>query len=167
MSLMTKKFAGRSKSGPSGVCSRKRKLTPKRLILLVMSLQRAVQRELDSFFQKLSSSDFTIRQVTKGAFTQARAKLNEWAFVRLNEVAVESFYEDAPYHTWNGKRLLAVDGTRLMLPNHQSVIDEFGQSSYGPKSDSPRSVAIASMLYDVLNQITVDASIAPYKKEKW
>ncbi len=91
--------------------------------------------------------------------------MNEWAFVRLNEVAVESFYQDAPYHTWNGKRLLAVDGTRLMLPNHQSVIDEFGQSSYGPKSDSPRSVAIASMLYDVLNQITLDASIAPYKKK--
>jgi hypothetical protein len=130
-----------------------------------MSLQKALQRELDDFFRKLSSSDFTIREVTKGAFSQARAKLNEWAFIRLNEVAVESFYEDAPYHKWNNMRLLAVDGTRLMLPNHPSVIAEFGQSSYGPKSDSPRSVAIASMLYDVLNQITIDASIAPYKKK--
>ena len=130
-----------------------------------MSLQRALQRELDSFFQKLESSDFTIREVTKSAFSQARAKLNEWAFIRLNEVAIESFYEDAPYHSWNGMRLLAVDGTRLMLPNHPSVIAEFGQNSYGPKSDSPRSVAIASMLYDVLNQLTLDASIAPYKKK--
>lgn len=130
-----------------------------------MSLQRALQRELDSFFQKLESSDFTIREVTKGAFSQARAKLNEWAFIRLNDVAIESFYEDAPYYSWNGMRLLAVDGTRLMLPNHPSVIAEFGQTSYGPKSDSPRSVAIASMLYDVLNQLTLDASIAPYKKK--
>jgi len=163
--LNNREFAGRSKSGPSEVCSRKRKLTLNRLILLIMSLQKALQRELDDFFRKLSSSDFTIREVTKGAFSQARAKLNEWAFIRLNEVAVESFYEDAPYHKWNNMRLLAVDGTRLMLPNHPSVIAEFGQSSYGPKSDSPRSVAIASMLYDVLNQITIDASIAPYKKK--
>jgi hypothetical protein len=163
--LNNQEFAGRSKSGPRGVCSRDRKLTINRLILLIMSLQRALQRELDSFFQKLESSDFTIREVTKGAFTQARAKLNEWAFIRLNEVAVESFYEDAPYYSWNGMRLLAVDGTRVMLPNHPSVIAEFGQNLYGPKSDSPRSVAIASMLYDVLNQLTIDASIAPYKRK--
>jgi hypothetical protein len=130
-----------------------------------MSLQRALQRELDSFFKKLSSSDFTIREVTKGAFSQARAKLNEWAFIRLNEVAVDSFYEDAEYYMWNNMRLLAVDGTRIMLPNHPSIKAEFGESSYGPNADSPRSVAIASMLYDVLNQVVLDASIAPYVKK--
>ena len=43
-----------------------------------------------------------------------------------------------------------------------SVIAEFGQHSFGPKADSPRSLALASMLYDVLNQMTIDAEIAPY-----
>ena len=59
-------------------------------------------------------------------------------------------------------RVLAVDGTRLILPKHDSVIEEFGQHKFGPKSDSLRSMAMASMLYDVLNQITIDAEIAPY-----
>ena len=49
-----------------------------------MSLNRAIQRELDSFFQKIDSSDYTIREVTKGAFSQARLKLNEWGFIRFN-----------------------------------------------------------------------------------
>ncbi len=131
-----------------------------------MSLNRAIQRELDDFFKKITSSDFSIRSVTKGAFSQARKKLNAWAFIRLNEVAVNTFYDGAEYLVWYSKRVLAVDGTRLVLPNHESVIEEFGQHSFGPNSDSPRSLAIASMLYDVLNQIVLDAQIAPYKSSE-
>jgi hypothetical protein len=59
-------------------------------------------------------------------------------------------------------RTLAVDGTRLVLPNHPSVVEEFGQHQFGPKANSPRSLAMGSMLYDVLNQTTLDAQLAPY-----
>ncbi|MCF6364568.1 MAG: IS4 family transposase [Bacteroidales bacterium] len=143
--------------------SRKRKLTIRALIILIMSLNRAIQRELDSFFQKVDSSDYTIREATKGAFSQARAKLNEWGFIRLNEIAADTFYSQSEYYVWNGHRLLAVDGTRLMLPNHKTVKAEFGECSFGPKADSKRSMALASMLYDVLNQISIDAQLAPFK----
>jgi hypothetical protein len=88
--------------------------------------------------------------------------LNPWAFKRLNEVAATTFYNEAEYYTWHDMRVLAVDGTRLVLPNHPSVIEEFGQQQFGPKADSPRSLAMASMLYDVLNQITLDSQLAPY-----
>ena len=94
--------------------------------------------------------------------SQARAKLNPWAFIRLNEVAVNTFYDRAEYYQWHGMRTLAVDGSRLVLPNHPSVIEEFGQHEFGPKADSKRSLAMVSMLYDVLNQVTLDAQIAPY-----
>ena len=107
-----------------------------------MSLNRALQRELDSFFKKITSSDFSIREATKGAFSQARAKLNAWAFIRLNEVAVDTFYNTVEYLKWHGLRLLAVDGTRLMLPNHPSVKEEFGECSFGPKADSVRSMGL-------------------------
>ena len=60
-----------------------------------MSLNRAIQRGLDSFFTKLNSSEYTIREATKGAFSQARSKLNEWGFIRLNEIAVDTFYNKA------------------------------------------------------------------------
>ena len=121
---------------------------------------------MDEFYKALNRRDFKIREVTKGALSQARAKLNEWAFIRLNEVTVNTFYEEAEYYVWHGMRTLAVDGTRLLLPNHPSVIEEFGQHNFGPKADSPRSMALASMLYDVLNQITIDAQIAPYSESE-
>ena len=64
--------------------------------------------------------EFNIREVTKGALTQARAKLNPWAFQRLNEVSVEAFYDGAEYLEWKGMRVLAVDGSNLKLPKSQS-----------------------------------------------
>jgi len=131
-----------------------------------MMFKSSIQRELDSFFKAVSNSDFKIREVTKGAFTQARAKLSPWAFERLNEVASEHFYSEAEYYGWHGMRTLAVDGTRLVLPNHPSIVEEFGQHQFGPKADSPRSLAMGSMLYDVLNQITIDAKLAPYSSSE-
>ena len=129
---------------------------------MIINFKSSIQRELDKFFKTISRSDFNIREVTKGAFTQARAKLSPWAFERLNEVAANTFYDGAKYYVWHDMRVLATDGTRLVLPNHPSVIEEFGQQQFGPKADSPRSLAMASMLYDVLNQITLDAQLAPY-----
>ena len=161
--LSENEFLSRSKDGSKGVFTRSRKLPVRSLVVLIMSLNRAVQRGLDDFFKKLDSSDYTIRKATKGAFSQARSKLNEWGFIRLNEVAVDTFYNRAEYYTWNDYRLLAVDGTRMMLPNHPTIKEEFGECSYGPNADSKRSMAIGSMLYDVLNQVTIDAQLAPYK----
>ena len=141
--------------------TRSRKLPIKTIILLVLKFKSSIQRELDRFYKEVMQSDFNIRAVTKGAFTQARAKLNPWAFKRLNEVAVNSFYDGAEYYVWHNMRLLAVDGTRLVLPNHPTVAQEFGVHQFGPKADSPRSLAMGSLLYDVLNLITLDSQIAP------
>ena len=60
-------------------------------------------------------------------------------------------------------RTVAVDGTRLVLPRHQSIEKDFGKQGFGPKADSERSLAMASMLYDVLNHIVIDARIVPCK----
>ena len=68
------------------VVSRDRKLTLKNLILIIMNFKTSIQRELDSFFKSVSNKDFNIREVTKGAFSQARLKLNPWGFQRLNQV---------------------------------------------------------------------------------
>ena len=127
-----------------------------------MSFKASIQRDLDRFYKVLNEEDFNVRKVTKGGLSQARAKLNPEAFKRLNEVAVQSFYDNAEYYAWHKKRVLAVDGTRLVLPNHPSIKAEFGVHSFGPQADSNRSLAIGSMLYDVLNHLTIDAALAPY-----
>ena len=155
-------FVSRSKDGLEGVFTRRRKLSIKTIILLVLKFKSSIQRELDRFYREVMQSGFNIREVTKGAFTQARAKLNPWAFKRLNEVAINSFYQGAAYYEWHQMRLLSVDGTRLVLPNHASVVQEFGVHHFGPRADSTHSLAIGSLLYDVLNLVTIDSQIAPY-----
>ena len=125
-------------------------------------VKSSLQRELDSFYKEATGSEFNIRVATKGAVSRARAKLKPEAFVELNTNVNQTFYKEAPYLVWNQMRLLAIDGTRLVLPNHKSVIEEFGEHGFGPNAGSKRSLALGSFLYDVLNLLTLDAQIAPY-----
>jgi hypothetical protein len=152
----------RSRGTPKKVFIRDRKLSLKKVIMFILSRKSALQRDLDRFFGKVKDSSFNIREVTKGGFSTARKKLNPWAFQRLNEVAVDSFYHEVAIYGWGGHRVMSVDGSRAVLPNHPSVKKEFGEHSFGPKADSKRSLATVSMLYDVFNHVTLDASIAPY-----
>lgn len=127
---------------------------------------RSLQRELDTFYKEVTQSEFDIRKATKGALSQARSQLNPHAFKEMNENVCQTFYEQAPYLVWKKKRLLAIDGTRLVLPKHKTVIKEFGEHGFGPNADSKRSLATASMLYDVLNLVTIDAQLAPYSSSE-
>lgn len=64
-----------------------------------MTFKSSIQRDLDRFFKRLYDADYNIRKVTKSALSQARAKLKPEAFKRLNEVAVQNFYQSTPYLT--------------------------------------------------------------------
>ena len=125
-------------------------------------MKSSLQRELDSFYKEATSSEFNIRAATKGAFTKARAKLNHRAFIELNDNVNQTFYDEAPYLVWHEMRMISADGSRLVLPNHKSVVEEFGVHNFGPNADSERSLAIASVLYDSLNLVVLDAQLAPY-----
>ena len=154
----------RSKNGFPGVFSRVRKLCIKSVIVFICrGFKSSLQRELDSISKELLAGDFNIRSVTKGAFTQARAKLKHEAFIELSDNVVQTFYNEAPYLVWHQMRLLAVDGSTLTLPQHESITDEFGEHFFGPKADSEQSLARTSLLYDTLNLITLDAQIDSYK----
>ena len=146
-----------------GAFTRVRKLTFNTLIVFLLRVgMKSLQRELDSFYKEVTGAAFNIRKVTKGALSQARSHLKPEAILELNENVCQTFYDQAPYWEWKGHRLLAVDGTRLLLPNHKTVREEFGEYGFGPNADSKRSIAVASMLYDVLNLVTLDAQLAPY-----
>ena len=128
----------------------------------MQGIKTTLQRELDRFFKEVTDSSFNIREVTKGAFTKARAKLNPSAFIELSDNVVNTFYNAADYKKWMGWRLVAADGSRLRLPNHSSVIEEFGQHKFGQHADAPRSLALCSILYDPLNLITLNAEIKSF-----
>lgn len=133
---------------------------------MTKGIQHSLQRDLDIFYKEVTSGEFNIRHVTKGAFSKARAKLKPEAFIELNDNVVNTFYTQAPYLGWHNMRLLASDGTRLALPNHPSIKEEFGEHGFGPNADSKKSLATASFLYDPINLITLDAQIAPYSSSE-
>lgn len=132
------------------------------MVFIARGVKSSLQRELDTFYKEVTGGDFNIREVTKGAFTQARSKLSHEVFIKLNQSVNDTFYSEAPYLVWNKMRVLSVDGTRLVLPNHKSVKEAFGEHSFGPKADSKRSLAMGSFLYDPINMLTLDARLAPY-----
>jgi hypothetical protein len=124
---------------------------------------RSLQRELNSFYQQIQGKDFSIHHVSKSALTHSRRKLKPEAFKELNKVGTDSFYRNASYIVWSGFRLLSIDGSTLMLPKHASIEKEFGTTDFGPHANTPRSVATLSILYDVLNLLTLDVELGHYK----
>lgn len=160
----SEEFKDDNTNGDSGKgFSRRRKLTFTHLIILIVQgLSRSIQRELNSFYQKIQGGQFSIQEVTKGAFTHARKKLKWEAFKQLNTAGIDSFYQNAPYLKWNGYRLLSIDGSTIMLPNHPTIEQEFGVTTFGRGEGQPHSMARVSMLYDVLNYTTLDAQIDRY-----
>lgn len=127
-----------------------------------MQFKTTIQRELDSFYRSVQDEDFNIRTVTKGAFSRARAKLNPEAFKHLARTGLQFFYRQAPVYKWNDFRVLAIDGSRLLLPRHKTVAEEFGTCGFGPNADVQQSMATCSILYDTLNLVPIDGQIGPY-----
>jgi hypothetical protein len=127
-----------------------------------MSGRTSLQRELDSFYRELFREDYNIRHVTKGALSQARAKLNPSAFKEMNSCAVQTFYNEGEYKAWHKMRVLAVDSSGLRLPRHESIDKQFSRYGFGPKADAEQSLARVSVLYDVLNLLTLDAEIGSF-----
>ena len=155
-------YKNRSKDGEKGF-TRNRKLTFKELIVLISrGMMRSIQRELNDFFGKILDQDYSIQQVTKGALSQSRAKLLPEAFKDLNSEAGKKFYDEAPYLSWKGHRLLAADGSTCILPNHKTTREEFGVHNLGRNANAERCMASTSLMYDVLNLVTLDAIIDKY-----
>ena len=102
--------------------------------------------------------------VTASAFSQARYQLQHTAFIELNQQAVvESRYREASFRTFWGFRILAIDGSKVLLPDTEDVREAFGTIAYSNGKDAQiqgeRPYALASVLYDVLNRIALDATM--------
>ncbi len=103
--------------------------------------------------------------VTASAYSQARYKLKHTAFIELNqEAVVKTLYSDNDYQTFWVFRVLAVDGSKLLLPDSDDVREAFGTTEWTsgtPHGETP--YALASVLYDVLNRVAIDARLGKAK----
>lgn len=125
-------------------------------------MRRSLQRELNDFFGRLDNAEYSIQKVTKSAFSQARSKLKHEAFVELSQSSVDFFYDNSPYLLWGTHRLLACDGSTIRLPDSQDIREKFMATGFGPNADAESSLATISLIYDLLNLITLNAKIDAY-----
>jgi hypothetical protein len=134
-------------------------------VMLVLFQKSA--KSLQLVLNELSQRFLFHSTITNSAFSQARMKLKHTAFIELNQQAiVEVRYEDNSYQTWKGYRILAVDGMQVPLPDSESTRKEFGTKRVANQHETTQDeypLAIASVLYDVLNHIGLDAQLAHSK----
>ena len=99
--------------------------------------------------------------VSAAAFSKARAKLKHTAFIALNQkTVVETMYEHE-HERFHGHRILAIDGSKVILPNTDDMRDAFGAVPIKNKDMEGTYVCgLASVLYDVLNRVALDATLA-------
>jgi len=108
------------------------------------------------------------KPVTASAYSQARYKLKHTAFIELNQVAVvDTLYSDDQYQIFWGLRVLAIDGSKLVLPDTLSVCEEFGTIAWSngktAEIQGEHPYALASVLYDVLNRLALEATLGKAK----
>ena len=101
--------------------------------------------------------DFSI---TAGAFCRARKKLLHTAYVELNDDIIGIYYKDNDIKRFKGYRLLAFDGSKIILPNTNSIKEEFGSRSIGNQTEKELGKytgATYQACYDALNNIAVQS----------
>jgi hypothetical protein len=138
-----------------------------REVKLTFAIMMGLMIKKSSKSSQNSLNDMTLNgdinyTVTNSAYTQARAKLNYTAFIEMKDKSVEMFYEDGEYNRYKNFRLLAVDGSIVILPNSADIKKEFNPTVAKCQiEDFSKEVVQArvSILYDVMNNMAIDATI--------
>ena len=120
-------------------------------------------------YQNLASiiTDFpanSFPKVSKQAISKARQGIKPSLFADLFNLSVDIFYKN--YDTrklWNSYRIFAIDGSKLELPNSESNFTLFGEMFTATSKEKRYfTQALGSMVYDVLDDYIVHASIHPF-----
>jgi hypothetical protein len=121
--------------------------------------KRTLSIELHDFYSFIKRNvEKAIDCITTSAFTQSRQKLNPDIFVDINRLLTLEFYSENEerIQLWEGFRLLSVDGSKITLPNSETLKEEYGTAHNQYKGDDVIQ-GRASVLYDVLNKMVIDA----------
>ena len=162
--LLEPGFAARHRRRPQDF-TRERVLNfPVLMLVLLQKSLKSLQNHLHEFLWQLGGGSADAPMVSGSALTHARAKLLPGAFIELNQTALlPSVYSAHPelVQRWQGHRLLAVDSSLFRLPDSAKLRAKFGMvqcaNGHGKHQSYPE--ARVSVLYDLLNQIALDAQL--------
>ena len=139
--------------------TRDRKMPFKKLVGFMLNMVKSsTQTCLDRFFEMIGQDDVHMSQQ---AFSEARQKLRWEAFRELFIAIVDHIYTGF-YRTWHGYRVMAIDGSKTQMPDDPKLRKFFGTAGKGGTATT----AQASALYDVFNNILVDAQIEPIETDE-
>jgi hypothetical protein len=147
--------------------TRERVLTWPVVVLLMLRGQKvALQTAVNKFFSAIGE---VWRVVTASAYRQARQKVQPEVFVYLNAVACEEYYRrygaEGEVVLWHGQRVLGVDGSYLNLPDSDETRREFSVQT-NQHEGGEQVQALASVLYDLRNDLGLSAAVGPKQAEK-
>ena len=128
------------------------------IIYLFFSSKASMFQNLSQIREELGTLSFP--DVSKQALSKARQFINPSLFKELYYLSVDLFYSQIPSRKlWQGYHLFAVDGSRIELPNSKSTFDFFGEMSSYPDPNRRYTMGLASIIYDVLDDYILHASI--------
>ena len=141
-----------------GVFTRNRRLGATKILhILLHGVFSSLQLTIDRYFESIGQAP-----VSKQAFSKARQNLNPEYVRGFADDSSALFAQGDDMPTYQGMRLVAIDGTTLALENTPELQAYFGCS--GSKKDA--TTALASIAYDPLGQAIYDCQIAPYKTDE-
>ena len=100
------------------------------------------------------------QMVSKQNYLKQRQKLNPEVFKVLNQEYLKSFYKSQEVKDWQGYLVMAIDGSKVEIPNSEENREVYGESETRYGKGSAR--ASLSTLYDVFNRFIVDIGIDHY-----
>lgn len=127
------------------------------IILLLQKWVKSLQLRLNEFGLKLN------KMLSNSAFTQARNKLLPEVFDHLNRETIIKRYYDlneniAWYNTFWDYRILAIDWSKIRLPNEKEVQEKYGKIKNINRNNEESYYTgwILSVLHDPLNNLALD-----------
>lgn len=135
--------------------------------LLLKNVKLTISSSLDGFFTDLRNRmGLPISETihcSQQAFSKARSGIDHTIFQECFERTLDVLcsresleYQRRLGGLW-GRQVVAIDGSKIPLPNRKKLLEKYGSAGRG--SISP--TAIASIAYDVLNGRILDAQFEP------
>lgn len=139
---------------------RKSTLSMEKMVLfLLFNSKSSIDNKLDQLRERFPEQDFP--SVSRQALSKARYGIRYELFRELFEISSDFYYGNVTKRAlWQNKyHIFAIDGSTQEVPSSESTFAEFGKFSDQKNPDLYWSMALSSVLYDVLEDVIVDAAI--------
>jgi hypothetical protein len=120
---------------------------------------KTLSMEINNYFKDAAKRE---DRVSKQAFSKQRMNLNPEVFVILNNEYIQSIYNSSDHKTLNGYIITAIDGTVMEIPDTSELRKTFDCEKTENGIDHCAARARTSTIYDVMNNIVIDAQINKY-----